>query len=100
MDTSKITRLEIIWDGREFVKHDVEIEMKIQDNERTMKIFIRNKPKKDYKKHIWKSVLDKENGKDVWEIIAVDSKGRMIVNYDNLVGEVFAYDDFELIGLI
>lgn len=39
MDTSKITRLEIIWEERELVKYWVSVELSLQDDWKTLKIF-------------------------------------------------------------
>ena len=44
MDTSKVTRLEIISDEwREFVRRWLDLELSLQDDDRTLKIFINDK---------------------------------------------------------
>lgn len=47
MDASKITRVEVIDEtGRAYTRWDVKAEVSIQDEGRTMKIFITSKKKK------------------------------------------------------
>ena len=53
MDTKKITRFEVIdhrdnakEKGRVFVAYDVEVEIQVQDSEKTLKVFINNKKRK------------------------------------------------------
>lgn len=50
MDTSKVTRVEVInhakgGNGREYVTHhnNIQVNIELQDDERTLKIFIANK---------------------------------------------------------
>lgn len=45
MDTSKVTRVEIIEDGgRSLVEYGVAVELQLQDNDRTLKIFLDKLP--------------------------------------------------------
>lgn len=49
MDTSKVTRFEVIdhsftGKGREFVRHGVTVEFSVQDNGKTLKVFLRDSP--------------------------------------------------------
>ena len=46
MDTSKITRIEVIDEnGRSYVKRDCIVEVSIQDEGRTMKVFVEQNKK-------------------------------------------------------
>lgn len=40
-DTSHITRFEVIGDGRELVRHAVHVELSVQDEGRTLKVFLK-----------------------------------------------------------
>ena len=55
MNSSKITRIEIIWEWREYTKQDLDpwsIHYSLQDNGKTLKLFLYQKPKNNINEKI------------------------------------------------
>lgn len=53
----KVTRLEVINEqGRLLVKYDVHVELQLQDDERTLKVFIKDKKKKQDETSIYGTI--------------------------------------------